>query len=764
MKLHVLFLLISLIFLWGERDASAYSWTQSDRLNAHDEAERGHFGHSTSMGYFGELLVVGSSPPAASWRDDRGSAYIFRRDGQNWTEEMGLYPAYDLIESDRIGFGYSVGTSSTTYNLCAVGAPQCNEDNSGAVFIYGKDNGSWTMLKELSLSSPPSAANLGYSVDMNRTGRYVIASAPGAGGYPGMAYVFYGWVDWALYFTTSLEVPETVEEDDFYGYAVGIDPEGEYAIVGAHDRDDDGKAYIYQRTSINDWDLMTQIVPLDPENCHEFGCSVAISGRYAIVGDHGNEVDGEMTGAAYVFFNNATGWVQIAKIEAPDRGQSDHFGFSVDITHDYAIVGSYHDDDEGADAGAAYIFQRTGIFDWDYEAKLTASDAGADDDWFGSSVSLSHDNDYAVAGARAYEGSEEDCGAAYIYHKGLIYHSNPDIPPCPSSTAIALVGPQWNERLITDDFFDIRWEYDPCSAVEHVNLEFHIDNKNWIPILGGKGLPVESGRFKWRVPKRISSNRCQIRITEDDPNKFDNSRYFTVFDANGLLVLRAPKEGEVLWAGASYPIRWYKGDDLDVTHVKLEYQAETEPNWIAISTGVPNTGAYLWENIPPTISRRCLMRISDVSNPSNHDISRGMFAIDSGLKLKTPAGGEVLKGGAEYEIRWASARKLNIANVRLEYSINNGADWDLIVASAPNNNSWEWAVPALNAKKCLIRISASGNPGIFNISRNTFGITTCNNRPNADWDGNCRVNFLDLRILAGQWLKCGDPFGVLCHE
>jgi len=766
MKRHVLFLSMFLVVVWGGRDASAYSWTQSNRLNAYDEGEQDQFGNSVSMGYLGELLVVGSHQDDIGIDDERGSAYIFRRDGQNWISEEKLYATYDSVESDRVRFGASVGISSATYDLCAIGAPQCNEDNSGAVFIYGKDDGFWTVLKKLSPGSLVSASNLGSSVDMNRTGRYVIAGAPrDAGGFVGMAYVFYGGPDWTLVFTTSLEVPETVEEEDYYGRAVGIDPDGEYAIVGAPDRDDDGKAYIYERSSINDWELMTEVVPLDPENCYDFGCSVAIRGRYAIVGDSVNEVDGENMGAAYVFFYNGSTWSQIAKLKAPDRGQYDNFGFSVDITHDYAIVGSGQDDDEGVDAGASYVFQRTGIFDWDYEAKLTASDAGADDDWFGHSVSLGHDNDYAVVGAHRYEGSADNCGAAYVYKKGLVYHLNPDVPSFSSSAAVALVRPQWNERLITNDYYDIEWEYDPSSAVvKHVNLAFRIDAKSWEPITGGTGLPAEPGRFKWLVPKKLSSNRCQIRITEDDPNKFDTNHYFTVFDASGLLVLTAPTEGEVLWAGTSYPIAWYEGDDLDVAEVKLEYQVEAEPNWIPISSSVPNNGSYLWENIPPTFSEHCLMRIRDASDPNNHDISRGMFAIDSGLKLKSPAGGDVLNGGAESKIKWTSVRELSISNVKLEYSITNGEDWELIVASASNNGSWEWTTPSVNAKECLIRISASGNPDIFDMSKDTFGITTCLNRPSADWDGNCHVNFLDLGIMAGQWLNCGDPTGVLCSD
>ena len=47
------------------------------------------------------------------------------------------------------------------------------------------------------------------------------------------------------------------------------------------------------------------------------------------------------------------------------------------------------DDDNGSDSGSAYVFTRTGTT-WTEQAKLTASD-GAADDQFGSSVAIAGD-------------------------------------------------------------------------------------------------------------------------------------------------------------------------------------------------------------------------------------------------------------------------------------------------------------------------------------------------------------------------------------
>ena len=70
-----------------------------------------------------------------------------------------------------------------------------------------------------------------------------------------------------------------------------------------------------------------------------------------------------------------------AKLTASDAAAYDHFGWSVSISGDRAVVGSHYDDDAGTDSGSAYVFGHDGSA-WVEEAKLTVSDAAAGD-YFG---------------------------------------------------------------------------------------------------------------------------------------------------------------------------------------------------------------------------------------------------------------------------------------------------------------------------------------------------------------------------------------------
>jgi len=161
-----------------------------------------------------------------------------------------------------------------------------------------------------------------------------------------------------------------------------------------------------------DWNQQAKLVADDASSYDYLGCSVSISGDYALAGAYG---DNASRGAAYVFFRDAPTptWTQQAKLTASDGGVNDYFGDAVSISGDYCVAGAGFDDDKGQDSGSVYVFHRTGT-SWAQEAKLTASDGGAGD-YFGSSVSIS--GDYVVVGARQEDDNGSASGSAYVFRR-----------------------------------------------------------------------------------------------------------------------------------------------------------------------------------------------------------------------------------------------------------------------------------------------------------------------------------------------------------
>jgi hypothetical protein len=151
----------------------------------------------------------------------------------------------------------------------------------------------------------------------------------------------------------------------------------------------------------------------------QFGFSVAISVDTLVVGADRDDDGGTNSGSAYVFERNSGGaesWGQVAKLTASDAAADDRFGISVAISVDTVVAGAYLDDDGGTDSGSAYVFERnTGGADvWGQVAKLTASDAAAGDQ-FGISVAVSADT--VVAGAYFDDDGGTDSGSAYVFER-----------------------------------------------------------------------------------------------------------------------------------------------------------------------------------------------------------------------------------------------------------------------------------------------------------------------------------------------------------
>ena len=174
-----------------------------------------------------------------------------------------------------------------------------------------------------------------------------------------------------------------------------------------------------QITQAQNYSEIIKATASDATLSDHFGISVSISGDYAIVGANLNDDDGSSSGAVYIFKKDQGGadnWGELKKLTASDAAADDEFGWSVSISGDYAIVGANLDDDNGSSSGSAYIFKKDqgGADNWGELKKLTASDAAASD-FFGWSVSIS--GDYAIVGANLDDDDGSSSGSVYIFKK-----------------------------------------------------------------------------------------------------------------------------------------------------------------------------------------------------------------------------------------------------------------------------------------------------------------------------------------------------------
>lgn len=163
----------------------------------------------------------------------------------------------------------------------------------------------------------------------------------------------------------------------------------------------------------------TKLPAIDLTTGCNFGDQSRISdnGNYIVVSSQGDSVNGSDAGACYVFVRSGSTWSQQAKLFSSDIQALDFFGGRVDISANASyIISTAINEDGGAgsplsNAGAAYIFYRTGS-SWTQQAKIVSSDLAAGD-LLGENCCINADGTYAVVVSDA----KAVGGAAYVFKR-----------------------------------------------------------------------------------------------------------------------------------------------------------------------------------------------------------------------------------------------------------------------------------------------------------------------------------------------------------
>ena len=209
---------------------------------------------------------------------------------------------------------------------------------------------------------------------------------------------------------------------DLFGWTTAVD--NNTLVIGAWRSDgvgpNSGSAYVYE-LSIEPpirWQMTAKLVAGDEAAGDFFGFSVAISGDTIVVGSFLNDENGNDTGAAYIFERNAGGpnqWGQVAKLMAGDGEMDDFFGRGVAIDGDRVVIGADGDGDKGVNAGAVYLFERNqdGPNAWGEVTKIVPEDGEAKDR-FGYALDV--DSDTLAVGAYLDDDAAENAGSVYIFN------------------------------------------------------------------------------------------------------------------------------------------------------------------------------------------------------------------------------------------------------------------------------------------------------------------------------------------------------------
>lgn len=371
-------------------------------------------GFGKSVAVWGNTLAVGAPSEGGS-----GAVYIFTRSAGTWTQQA-LLKAGNSDTNDL--FGTSVAIWGDTI---VIGAPfedtkgtgansPPNEDapNSGAVYVFTRNAGTWTQQACLKPSN---------GIPYDEFGRSVAV-----------------WEDTV--------VVGTPKEDS---NTTGVNSTRDASTLSARAYSS-GAAHVFVR-HLGEWTEQAYLKGSNTDEDDRFGQSVAITEDCVVIGAPGEDSPTTgvnstpdnhepRSGAAYVFARQAGTWTQQAYLKASNTGRNHAFGQSVAVSGDTVVVGAYRENGIGAgvnsipssydpvlEKGAAYVFVRDAAI-WTQQAYLKSSNPSDGGSEFGGSVAISGDtviigaahDPYGVKGVNQWPwslGTTWDSGAAFVFFR-----------------------------------------------------------------------------------------------------------------------------------------------------------------------------------------------------------------------------------------------------------------------------------------------------------------------------------------------------------
>jgi hypothetical protein len=386
------------------------NWTQQAYLKASNAGADDLFGVSVAVS--GDIIVVGATQEDSSasgvngnQQDNgtfaAGAAYVFVRNGTNWTQEAYLKASNP---GEAALFGCSVAISGETIIVGALSEGY----SSGAAYVFQRDGTNWHQQAYLKAFNSEHGDEFGVAVDLDGDravigARYEDSGVPGVNGNgldngvpnAGAAYVFVrtgtNWVQEA--YLKAFNPGSGFPNGDEFGRAVAIS--GHSIVVGApfeqssatgvngsenNDSWQSGAAYVFERQGTN-WSQTAFLKSFRSRPDVRFGSSVAVFGNTIAVGartEHGRAtgVNGDQddvafafsAGAVYTFVRGREGWRTGDYLKASNTGKYDEFGSAVSLWRDTLIVNAPFESSDasvmngGPDnnalewSGAAYVF------------------------------------------------------------------------------------------------------------------------------------------------------------------------------------------------------------------------------------------------------------------------------------------------------------------------------------------------------------------------------------------------------------------------
>jgi hypothetical protein len=309
-------------------------WTQAAGLLA----TKGFTGGTVAVSKDGKTIAVGGGR----------KALVFVEPETGWTNMTQTAE----LQPGGFAFGASVGVNADGSVIVVTG------DNEA--LVYQRPAGGWagTVAPAASLVPPPGANRFGNSIAID--GGTVVVGDSELNSFVGAAYVYL--LQRGLRKIPVTAMLTASDGGGLFGTSVAVNG-GTVAVGSPSHNLGGGAVYVFVKPP-SGWTDMTQTAELSlpPSGGAALGSSVAISGNVIISGAVGDTIGHNADqGAVFGYLKPPGGWVDTSmpnlSVTGSDSTASDEFGYSVALSGKTAVVGApFHAVNGNAEQGAAYVF------------------------------------------------------------------------------------------------------------------------------------------------------------------------------------------------------------------------------------------------------------------------------------------------------------------------------------------------------------------------------------------------------------------------
>lgn len=192
------------------------------------------------------------------------------------------------------------------------------------------------------------------------------------------------------------------------------------------------------------------------------------------------------------------------------------------------------------------------------------------------------------------------------------------------NSVLTISTPNGGEKLTMGESVSVNWSSKELFSSK-VDMYYSINGgMKWNVIK--KNIP-DNGSFNWKIPKlkKISSN-CLIKMVDSGNNTItDVSDAKFAIKLPSTIKITTPNGGERLKTKKGVYIAW-DASKMPGEKVNIYYSIDDGNTWVEIKNNNPNSGSIIWK-VPNTKSKKCLVKVENVNDIDDFDISDKNFTI-----------------------------------------------------------------------------------------------------------------------------------------